>query len=478
MNNISPKILLSVGGLLSCLAATNVSGQPTERDPIETPPALVVDKATSMSEEQAPGRDLQTPPKVSNALPANADIHVRRMAALVRQILERAPELMQAEAESRQTESQLKEAKANRWPALSVTGNAGQETQRYDATSRTLNFKDQRQLQARVAVPIVDFENEATIRHRESKVLVADWALTDARDRLVSRAVDAYAEIVRATQLLELARENLKTHRAYVAQMKEIARADVGRASDLPVAAARVSLAESVLTSRLSRVEAARVQWSVLSGLASPEFGRDVTNMPIPELPQTLDAAIAHAQENSPQLRQAQASVDVAQKQIDIAKSAWLPKLNAESRMTSGTDYGGIAGGQSSRYYGLGLEWRLSPATSHADNSAVEGLMAAKHARDSMLLKIRGNVTTQWYEALAAIASMKSFGEYVNSAGQVVSAYKDQFKIGRRSLLDVLNAENELFTARSNATTARVDAAVAAWRLLSLQGTARQELGL
>lgn len=423
-------------------------------------------------------QDLKSPPKVQSALPAGATPQLRRLAALVRQVLAQSPELKQAEAESRQADSQLKEAKSNRWPVLSVSGNAGRETQYYGASARTLNFNQQRQLQARVSMPLVDFETKATIEQRESKVTVADWALTDVRDRVISRAVDAYGEIIRAKQLMELARENLKNHRAYVAQMKEIARSDVGRASDLPVAAARVSLAESVLTSRLSRLEAARIQWSMLSGLAAPELSGDGLNMPIPSLPSTLDVAIAHAQENSPQLRQAQASVEVAQKQLDIAKSAWLPKLNAENRMIAGNDYGGVAGSQSDRYFGLGLEWRLAASAHYADNSAVEGLMAAKHARDNVVLKIRGDVSTQWYDALAAVASMKSFDAYVSSATQVVSAYKDQFKIGRRSLLDVLNAENELFTARSNATTARIDAAIASWHLLTLQGSTREELGL
>jgi adhesin transport system outer membrane protein len=66
----------------------------------------------------------------------------------------------------------------------------------------------------------------------------------------------------------------------------------------------------------------------------------------------------------------------------------------------------------------------------------------------------------------------------VESAEQVVSAYSEQFKIGRRSLLDVLNAENELFTARTNATTARTDASLSAWRLLSLRGMLAQYLEL
>jgi adhesin transport system outer membrane protein len=83
---------------------------------------------------------------------------------------------------------------------------------------------------------------------------------------------------------------------------------------------------------------------------------------------------------------------------------------------------------------------------------------------------VRSAVETQWFELLANQASVNTFQAYVDSSVQVVNAYAEQFKIGRRSLLDVLNAENELFTARTNAMTASTDATLSAWRLLSLRG--------
>ena len=79
---------------------------------------------------------------------------------------------------------------------------------------------------------------------------------------------------------------------------------------------------------------------------------------------------------------------------------------------------------------------------------------------------------------LASQAALTSFKSYVVSAEQVVTAYAEQFKIGKRSLLDVLNAENELFTARSNVSTTQADLSLAAWRLLSQRGLMTQELGL
>jgi outer membrane protein, adhesin transport system len=81
-------------------------------------------------------------------------------------------------------------------------------------------------------------------------------------------------------------------------------------------------------------------------------------------------------------------------------------------------------------------------------------------------------------ELLGSEASLKSYNDYVASAEQMVVAYREQFKIGRRSLLEVLNAENELFTARSNVESTRQDMAIASWRLVALQGRMRAELGL
>jgi adhesin transport system outer membrane protein len=105
-------------------------------------------------------------------------------------------------------------------------------------------------------------------------------------------------------------------------------------------------------------------------------------------------------------------------------------------------------------------------------------VVAATHVRESLTLKVRANVQAQWYELLASQSSLRTFTEYVNSAEQVVQAYSEQFKIGRRSLLDVLNAENELFTARSNVVSVEQDVVLASWRLLGLRGLSRQELGL
>jgi outer membrane protein TolC len=149
-------------------------------------------------------------------------------------------------------------------------------------------------------MPVYDANINADQAQRRAQSTSFDWRLVDVREQLMIRAVDAYGELLRQSRLVTLAQDNLKSHRQYVKQIKDIARSDLGRAADLPAAQARVALAESVLTNRLTRLEAARIQWMQLSGT----YVHTLTEpLPPVNLPQVLDEIVANAIDSSPALQ-------------------------------------------------------------------------------------------------------------------------------------------------------------------------------
>jgi adhesin transport system outer membrane protein len=398
------------------------------------------------------------------------------LTAMVQQVLVRHPQVFQSEAESRAAEARYAQAGAARLPRMSMTSNVGRENQHLFAQDRNTRYR-QSQGQIRIAMPVYDPTINADEAQRRSQSISLDWRLVDVREQLMIRAVDTYGDLLRQSRLVGLARENLKRHRQYVQQIKEIARSDVGRAADLPAAQARVALAESVLTNRLTRLEAARVQWMQLSGT----YVHSVWDpLPTVSLPNALDEIVANAIDSSPALQVAQADIETAKQGVAVSKSAFLPRLIAENYAKRGNDVGGVQGWQNDRYYGVSMDWALpnGMVDRHANRAAEEMVIAARHARDSLQQELRARVENQWFELLGSEASLKSYNDYVASAEQMVAAYREQFKIGRRSLLEVLNAENELFTARSNVESTRQDMALASWRLVALQGRMRAELGL
>jgi len=435
--------------------------------------------ASHAAETPSSGTEIK-PPVIAEMAPTHP------LGALVQQVLARSPELQRAEAGSRQADFKSKELGRGRWwPQLRMTGSRGRETQHLALTDRTTSFDKYRQVQLAAELPVIDASLSARIEQQEAQSLVADWALTDVREQLIRRTVDLYVELIRNTRLTKLARDNLRLHREYVARIKSIARTDVGRASDLPMAQARVALAESALSSRLARLEAVRVQWVQLSTLSSPDLvanasGHGLVPVPMARLAETLDAAVADALNSSPQIQQARAEVAAARAGVAGARGQYLPRLAFQVRSTSGQDYGGVQGDQRSGYAGVQVDWLLpaGPSAGYANRAAQEAEITARHALDVLEQQIKAGVETQWYELLAALSARQTFKQYVYSAEEVVKAYNEQFRIGRRSLLDVLNAENELFTARSNSESAQWDAVAASWRLLALRGFVREELGL
>lgn len=398
------------------------------------------------------------------------------LATMVEQVLQRNPQVFQSEAESRAAEARLSQAGAARLPRINLSGNSGREFQQLYTTDRDTKYK-QRQGQVRIAMPVYDAAINADQAQRRAQSASLDWRLVDVREQLMIRAVDAYGELLRQSRLVTLAQENLKAHRQYVQQIKDIARSDLGRAADLPAAQARVALAESVLTNRLTRLEAARIQWMQLSGTYVHTVSEP---LPQVQLPQVLDEIVANAIDSSPALQAAQADIESAKQGVSVAKAAYLPRLIAEHSSRRGFDSGGVQGWQSDRYYGVSMDWMLpnGMVDRHANRAAQEMVLASRHSRDHLQQELRARVESQWFELLGSAASLKSYNDYAASAEQMVNAYREQFKIGRRTLLEVLNAENELFTARSNVESTRQDMALASWRLVALQGRMRAELGL
>jgi len=401
-------------------------------------------------------------------------------------VLENQPELSQAEAESRLANARVKEARSNAFSKFSVNGSYAAERQKLYEANRTNKYENQFQGQFRLTQPLVDSSINANLRKNKANSLGVDWQLVSTREQLMLRTVELYIEILKNQQLTELARNNLSLHREYVSQMKEIARKDLGRASDLPVAQARVALAESVLTSRLAKLEVARLQWRNHSGMTSPDLTyigninfliKDLGEVPLPE---TLEMAISESIENSPQLQKSLSDLKSSWHNYELSKTATKPKINAEAQTKTGQNYGYINGRQDNISIGINLQWMLpfNPGYKYGNRAAREAINASESAVDATTYRIRAAVEAQWYEMLANQNSLISFEEYVISSETVVKSYSEQFKIGRRSLLDVLNAENEAFTAKTNYVSVQTDLTLSSWRLLGLRGLLPQELGI
>lgn len=409
--------------------------------------------------------------------PAQAPVRLPfAVLSYVRMTLNRHPELLMTEAQSRGAESQARQAQLQRAPKLVLSGHAGLEHQKINAANLT-NRYEPTQTQVRMTMPLIDRGVTAQIEQSRAASIAADWRLVDKREDLMLRTLEAYAEMLRTQRLLQLSQGNLARHRDYVQHIKAIAKLDLGRAADLPAAMGRVALAEAINTSRLLRLEQTRLEFQSLTGLARVQDMPDLDSF-APAL--TLDDAYEAALKASPALQVARSDIESARQGVLLAKSPYRPRLSLDASAKTGRDWGGLKGQQSSLYMGLQGEWMVDVVgvQGHAVQVAIESEVATRYAYEKARDELQLRVSTAWFDFLAHSQSLSSYTDYVLHAQAMVLASREQFKVGRRSLLDVLNAENELFTARSNKLTAEVDQIKSAWRLVGLQGQLAMVLGL
>lgn len=384
------------------------------------------------------------------------------IAQYVRHVLERHPALLRSEAISRAAEYRVSEAKGARYPQLTISGDAGKEQR--DRAALTKESYTPAQAKLRVLMPVYDPEVNAHIAQRQSVAVNADWQLTDKREQLALQTIEAYIGLVRASRLLAIAQESLKSHRQYVSATKSAT-----THSDAPAATARVAFAESISARYLRQLENARTVWWQLTGLQAPA---QVQNIPFATLPETLDGALALAYQDNAVVRLAQADVDVSKKDADADRAAYQPKVNLEVHSRTGNDWAGVQGHQSRHYAGIAVEWKAFSgfANTYANKAAQEDVLAAQYAFDEIRQTLRVRLEQEWFSLQSNDAVLQSYQHYVEQARLMVQGSTDKFRQGQRPLLEVLDAEKELLSARIQVEDAQQDMVLSSWRLLALQG--------
>ena len=332
-------------------------------------------------------------------------------------------------------------------------------------------------LGAQAIKPIYDggrTDNE-TDRQR-ARLSSANYSTEASRDDIALRVADAYIEVAKQQQLAELAHDYVDGIAALQRRVQEIVRIDKGRGYDLLQTDSRLAQARLTLADREGQLAEAR---EALAQLVGQPIG-SVTSTeppgePIRSLQDAMDLLNMH-----PSILARRAEVTAARKAAAVADAWTKPTINLRARVTSPRDFDGKRkwfGG-----YDLGLVTDWSPfdggvgaATAAAANAQV---LTAEEAVASTRRVLQTDVARHWTEIQSRVGRVGTRAELVESTRQVRAAYWEQFQIGKRSIIDLLNAENEIYAARLGAATEHAELTQARYRLLGATGQLLPRLGI
>ena len=296
-------------------------------------------------------------------------------------------------------------------------------------------------------------------------------------DQLAAQVSDAYIEVIKQERLEQLAAANVDAHTDLYAKTQEIVKFDKGRAYDLTQAAARLLQAKVTLSSRRGLLQEARAFLVDLSGFQPRDL--IVPADPSTAIPPTQRAALDQL-DLHPALKAAQADIESARRASDIAAAWSKPRVDLQGTINSPQDFEG------DRNYLKGYDVRFAMQWNPFDGgagragalAAAEQVNAAKDNADSVRRDLSNEVTRAWSQIETRRSRMNAWDDLTKQNAKVRDAYWQQFKIGRRSMLDLLNAENELFQTKSSAETDRTELMQFQYRLLGTLAQLTQWLGV
>ena len=316
------------------------------------------------------------------------------------------------------------------------------------------------------------------VDRQEKRVESAAFRVHETVELVGLDIVEAYLEVLRQRDLLLIARDNIKEHEVMLNEI--ISTAQAGRSTDADISQAEARYASA-------KANAANVKEALRVAEANyiREIGENPDVLVMPALPieavsPDVDEAVKTAVTNSPTLGIFEADMGVAWEEYEATEANFWPTFDLQLQGRQNDDLGGIDGNDQSASAQLVANWNIyrGGIDTALRREHVYRHAQAKEARANAARTLENDVRQTWAAMVSAGERANEFAAQAVANEKVVSAYKDQFELDRRTLLDVLDSQNELFVSRSNAVNAEYLEMLAVYRLLSLQGKLLPTMGV
>lgn len=275
------------------------------------------------------------------------------------------------------------------------------------------------------------------------------FEMLDSSEATALEVMRAYNDVLRYRKLYRLAEENYVQHRAIHEQIARRVKAGVGRLVDLEQASGRLALAESNLLTESSNLHDVSARFQRIVGKTPPATMTDPGLMS-KDIPKSKSEAVMTGYQYNPTILAAQENIVSAMAEARGTKAAFMPKLYFQARHDLGRDVQGAIGETETNSYGLVLNMNLfnGGSDSAKKRQYAERVNVAKDLRDKACRDIRQAVTIGFNDLKKLAEQIEYLDQHQLATEKARDAYRKQFDIGQRTLLDLLDTENELFDAR------------------------------
>jgi len=363
-------------------------------------------------------------------------------------------------------------------PSVDVTSEIGREERQTPIVDSHDYSRDASRLS--ITQMLFDgFETREEVRRLGYSKLSQYYDLQRASQETALEAAQAYLDTVRYQQLVKYAEDNYVVHRQVYDKIAERTRGGVSQGVDLEQAAARIALAESNLLTEMTNLHDVQTRFQRIVG------GMPADNLPMPMVPASMipdlrEAALNLAYEQSPEIDSAIENLRASQAALNQTNAPMMPRVDLRYRNEIEHDTDGFNGKYEEEAVEVVLSYNLfrGGADSARKREYYNLYNAAVEERKQACLNVRQNTMIAFNDIKALEMQVLFLDRNRISQDKTRRAYLDQFDLGQRTLLDLLDSQNEYFDTQRAYVSAESDLRVSQAATLSNMGLLLQAMNV
>jgi adhesin transport system outer membrane protein len=379
-------------------------------------------------------------------------------------------------------EEQMKAARGGYLPQVDLLAGYGREgTDSPSTRGATHNTETLTRGESSLRLQQMLFDGFATsseVGRQRATVNARAYELLGTSERTALTVAEVYLEVLKRRDMVRLAEDNLRSHERIYDQISLRSERGVGRMADLDQAEARLAQARNNLLTEQTNLADAQVNYYSV-------VGRDPSELSMPQglpgrLPENLQAAREEMLANNPFLSSAESDVQASEQQYEASKSTFYPRFDAELMQGVDNNIDGVPGHSNEWQAMLRMRYNLFAGGSNkADlQSKAHQVNQAMDIRNNALRVLTEDLGLAWNALENSRQQLPIAQQYVDYSSRVRDSYQKQFGLGERTLLDLLDSENELFTAARRMEEVRYTELFTQYRIKATMGSLLQSQGV
>jgi outer membrane protein, adhesin transport system len=400
----------------------------------------------------------------------------------VRIALESNPQIGQAEQNREAIEFELKQALGLYAPRVDLEASVGAQILN-NPSRRALGIENDplypSQIGVTVSYDLFDggFRDAETDR-QAARVDGASHRVLERSEFIALQISRLYFEIVLQNRIIDLSRQNVAFHQFTLDSVSDAIQNGQLTEADRFQAIERLAASRARVVEAMEQLESSKIEYYQYVGIPYTNGG-----IPAPigsGLPPRLDAAIESGRINNPRILLSLADIDAAAALVRQAESGLAPKVQLEGRASAGYDFGGANGETYDLQGRLVMRWNIfdggirSATVQEQMRRESEALLALHQVHR----EVEEAVRVSWERMARQRELANVYRQQMDASADLVGAYQEQFNVGDRSLLDVLDSQNTRYNLQVLHETAQYSARFAEYRLMAASGLLLSHLGV